>query len=576
MQMEPSYPPAFRAAILTACVLTTHLACAQGKTSILDLANQYVELRVEYEPTLAEAVGALEPKSMHLPERSSAALSRLAFQEDALLATLDRESATFSSDPQYSVLREEIESRRDLRVCRRELWSISQTEGWQVTLPPIAITEAVRSAADRRRVLELWNTFPRYINTEMKNLKKGLAEGYSAPRAVVERVVKQVDALSDTTIERSPFYSPALRAKDRAFTMALRSLIETQMIPAMREYSTFLRNVYLPQARDSLGLRALPNGQACYRAYLRRYTTADETPAVIFSKGKMLVAKSSAEIRAIGTRRYGTDDLATIIQRSHDDAANRFTSAQDLFAVSQAMVKRAIRMSNSLFVNLPSQTVVVKPLPPYQSGTGVTSHYEPNSIASEPAIFWISMDDWKSETRGSAEITAVHETVPGHHLQIATARSLHPTNPLGMLVFNAAYSEGWAHYAEQLSEEEEIDGDDYERIQRRVLAGRSLVIDVGIHANGWTREEAEAYVMQTGMAKNQADDVIDRVAVEPGQLTSYEVGGLEILALREEARQQLSERFSLVAFHQRVLEQGVVPLTALRSHVEAWIAAIRR
>jgi uncharacterized protein (DUF885 family) len=156
------------------------------------------------------------------------------------------------------------------------------------------------------------------------------------------------------------------------------------------------------------------------------------------------------------------------------------------------------------------------------------------------------------------------------------ARLLQPTTSLGMLVFNAAYSEGWAHYAEQLSEEQGIDGDDYERIQRRTLAGRSLVIDPGIHAYGWTRQQAEAYVMQTGMNKEQADDAIDRVAVEPGQLTSYDIGGLEILSLREEARQRLGPRFSLVEFHRQILEQGVVPLTALRTHVEAWISRAGR
>ena len=203
----------------------------------------------------------------------------------------------------------------------------------------------------------------------------------------------------------------------------------------------------------------------------------------------------------------------------------------------------------------------------------VSSHYEMNANERDPAIFWISTDDWKYETRGAAEITAVHETVPGHHLQIATARALQPPTQLGRLVFDSAYSEGWAHYAEQLSEEQGIDGDDYDLIQRRVVAGRSLVLDTGIHVYGWTREKAEAYAMETGMTKDQADDVIDRIAVEPGQLTSYEVGGLEILSLREEARERLGSRFTLVDFHQRVLEQGVIPLSALRKHMAAWIAS---
>ena len=121
-------------------------------------------------------------------------------------------------------------------------------------------------------------------------------------------------------------------------------------------------------------------------------------------------------------------------------------------------------------------------------------------------------------------------------MQIGTARQLQKPSKLSNLIFNAAYAEGWANYAERLAEEQSIDDDDYERVQRRVLAGRSLVIDPGIHVFGWTHAQAEAYAMEAGMSRQQADDVIDRIAAEPGQLTSYEVGGLEILSLREEAR----------------------------------------
>jgi uncharacterized protein (DUF885 family) len=229
-----------------------------------------------------------------------------------------------------------------------------------------------------------------------------------------------------------------------------------------------------------------------------------------------------------------------------------------------------------LFFQLPSQNVAVKPIPEYQQGTGVSSSYEAEADGSRSATFWIATDRWRSETRGAAEVTAVHETVPGHHLQIATARELHPATILTKLVSNAAYVEGWANYAERLAEGSGIDDDDYERIQRRVLAGRSLVIDPGIHAFAWTRERAQVFAMETGMSREEADEVIDRIAVEPGQLTSYEVGGLEILSLREKARRQFGRKFDIRVFHRCVLADGPLPLLVLRTNVEGCLAASQK
>jgi uncharacterized protein (DUF885 family) len=386
-------------------------------------------------------------------------------------------------------------------------------------------------------------------------------------------VLQQLDALTAGAAEQSPFYAPALADSDSAFTADLKRLVRDTIEPAIRKFAIFLRTEYLPRARQSLSLFALPNGAACYRAYLRRYTTTRDAPAAIFRRGSALASASTRALIAIGSKRYGTRKVATIIERSRADSANRFRSADDLLAFSRTVVDRSIAKSRSLFALMPGQPVLVMPLPSYQQGTGVASHYQANRDERQPATFWIATDDWRTETRGAAEITAVHEAVPGHHLQIATARSSTDSTGLSRLAFNAAYVEGWANYAERLAEESGIDSDDYERIQRRVLAGRSLVIDPGIHAFDWSRSRAEAYAMETGMSREEADDVIDRIIVEPGQLTSYEMGGSEILALRESVRRCLGKNFDIRAFHEHVLEGGPIPLSTLRGRIEAWMQA---
>jgi uncharacterized protein (DUF885 family) len=211
--------------------------------------------------------------------------------------------------------------------------------------------------------------------------------------------------------------------------------------------------------------------------------------------------------------------------------------------------------------------VTIEPLASYEADSGIPSHYESVSEDAEVAIFRISFSDWRNETRGAAAVTVVHETIPGHHMQIASARELGQASG-----FNSAYSEGWANYAERLAEELGIYPDDNAKIFRRSVLGRSLMVDPGIHAFGWSRDRARKFLAASGLDKESADDLIDRIIVQPGQLTSYEVGGMEIYRLREKAKKELGSRFDLRQYHERVLEHGVVSLSTLDTNIEAWIA----
>jgi len=239
-----------------------------------------------------------------------------------------------------------------------------------------------------------------------------------------------------------------------------------------------------------------------------------------------------------------------------------------MLAYSQTVLDRARAMAADLFLELPRQPVVILPLPAYQQHSGVTPHYEGNADGAAAATFWLPLDHWDSDTRAAAEITVVHETYPGHHVQTVAARAARPRSVLSVAVFNAAYVEGWANYAEQLAEESHIVDDDYERIQRRAVFGRSLVIDPGINVFGWSRDRAVAYAMEGGLSRESANDVVDRIAVEPAQLTSYELGGLEIRRLREAAQRVSGSRFDIRRFHQRVLEDGPLPLDVLHRKLE--------
>ena len=227
------------------------------------------------------------------------------------------------------------------------------------------------------------------------------------------------------------------------------------------------------------------------------------------------------------------------------------------------------------FTSPPKQPVVVEPYPDYQDGTGMSSRYEsPNG--DRPGIYRITLHAPEEQSRGDAEVTAVHEAWPGHHLQIAMAQNITDAHKIFRIAFNSGFVEGWARYAEHLGEEMGLYETTSAPITRRAWPARGMVLDPGLHLYGWSREEVRDYILESRrMGPTEATNAADRIAILPGQLTAYDSGALEIFALRAEAEHALGDRFDIKAFHDRILENGVVPLPLLRAHVEAWIAEQR-
>lgn len=544
-----------------------------------DLADRAVALALDADPLQAYVAGL--PLDAHdaWPDRSPAARARLQAAEDALAEALaDIDAASLSSQTlrlDHALLTERLTAGRGLRVCRGPLWDVNHIFGWHLRLARVAREQPLDDAALRAQALTRWNAVPALVEREIANLREGLAAGYSAPRSVVRRVVSQVDGLATAGADVSPLAEPARRSDDAAFSAAFEAVIGDTVNPALARLRDFLRDEYLPRARESLAVSDNPGGAACYEASLRSYTTLDRGAQAVHDLGVATVAGNLAAIADIGERHYGTRDVPDILARVRDAADNRFDSEQALIAFSREMVERAFEATASLFHAMPAQPLRADPFPDYMRGSGASAHYEPSSDPSRPAYYRIDSEGWQTETRGAAEITAVHESYPGHHMQFAQALTLEKT-PLARLSFNSAYAEGWGRYAEQLAEEAAIYTDDYAPIQRRAWPARGMVADPGLHVLGWSRERTVAYLLESGrFGPQETEALVDRMAIMPGQLTAYDSGGLEILALRQEAEAALGDAFDLRDFHDVVLGEGTVPLGLLRRNVEAWIAARR-
>jgi uncharacterized protein (DUF885 family) len=528
------------------------------------LAHRFVTIEVAHDPTLVYQLGVPHADHSTWPDRSRDGIRRHHAASDELLLQLraiPTETLAGRARTLHAAMVEKLESRRQARICRFELWSsISHVGGWHSELASVAEEQPVSTAAERAQALERWAAVPQLVDVEIANARAGLAAGYSSPKTVVQKVIAQLDRIT--------FDSPATRSDDEGFKKAFSQLLDGTVASAMRRYRTFLAEEYLPRARKELGLAAHPDGAACYAASLRAYTTLERTPKEVYEAGLKAVAANEQRVRELG----GLHHMQEIARRMDEAPENRFRSEEELLTFSRAVVARAREKSRALFAALPTQPLLVEPLPAFQRGAGATPHYEPSFVASKPAYYRINPDGWKTTTKAAAEITAAHEAYPGHHVQLALAYA--PDAPAATkLLSNSAYVEGWGRYAEQLAEEAGIYETPYAQASRRLWPGRGMVADPGLHVFGWSTGQVVDYFVASGrFSASEASAIVDRMSVLPGQLTAYDSGALEIVALREEARVRLGERFSLPAFHQQVLENGPLPLRVLRENVREWLA----
>lgn len=568
---------AFLLSIAAFALLHLPAFAATPEEQLNALADRYVADVIDYDPVLAYFTGLPTTDHSRFADRTPEAIAAFAAKERAhldALGKIDAGALPAASRVAYAVLQEQLESDLGLRVCKGELWNVDHFAGWQSVFADVAQQQPVGTKEARAAALKRWGSLARFLEIETANLRAGLAAGYAAPKSVTKRVIQTMESLASAPAEKSPFYSPAERDTDPAFKAKFAKLIAEKINPAIRQYGNFLRTEYLPKARDGIALADLPDGLACYQAYLRTYTTLKRTPREVFDLGERTVAANRADVIKFGKKLFGTSDFSAIVAKSKARKENHFASKEELLAYSRGLLSKAKEKTAALVARMPSQDVVIEPQRDFEEAAGVNSHYDLEPDPAKPATYRIQLGNWESTTRGQAEITLVHEAWPGHHLQIALARELQPATKLSKLTFNSAYVEGWARYAEAMAEEAGIYESRDALILRRVWPARGMVVDPGLHAFGWSREKAIAYILEAGRdTEKTADDLVDRIAVLPGQLTAYDSGGLEIKALRAEAQKALGARFDVRAFNTAVLEQGSVPLSELRAHVTAWIAA---
>lgn len=547
---------------------------------VTELADRYIATYLDAFPHQALGIGAPDEQPGLLGDHSLTALAAWEASEDAMLAELRVIDASAIEGTEegvtYVFLQNLLESSVDFRACRMELWNVSPTwTGWQGELPLLAGQQAVRRETDQQSALARWGQIGKYLDDEIANLREGVRLGYTAPANNVRVVIEQMDAMLAAPIGDSPFVQMAADEQEE-FRGQLEELERQTVRPAIQRYRDYLADEYVGAARVEIGVAHNPNGTNCYAAAVKYYATVEMTAQEIHDVGLRQMEQILAEMRTIGERSFGTPDPIALLNLVKTDPQYRFTSREQLIGYAEAAVERAWEELPGWFTSIPSATVIVEPYPPFLERSAPGGQAIAPTADGQPGKYMINAYDASEQSRAGLESTAFHETYPGHHMQVAVAIERAGLHPISRYFFISGFGEGWALYTERLSDEMGLFSSDVDRLgllSNEALRAARLVVDSGMHALGWSRQQAIDYLLAhttETVARGAAE--IDRYIAVPAQATSYMIGNLEIRRLRAEAEQALGAGFDIRAFHDLVLEDGAMPLWALRAKVERWVA----
>ncbi len=455
---------------------------------------------------------------------------------------------------------------------------ISQMQGIQISLADLPNSVPLDTVQHYEDYIARLHQIPQALQQTIDVLRQGEKDGLTPVRILLE----QIPAQCDGTISENPFVAPAKKfpasipeEDQKRLTAAIVQTADSEVLPAYRRFTEFIAEDYAPRGRTAIGLNSLPDGKLRYQQAIREQTTTNMSPAEIHTLGLREVARIKGLLNTIAVK-AGYPDLNSFRAALNIDPKYVPKSADQIVDDFRRYVNQMQPRLPELFGAFPETRLTVEAAPASQPNN--PTHYIFGTLdGSRPARVVVATSNFAHRKLISDETQAYHEGIPGHHLQISIQQQLTGLPEFRLHVINNAYAEGWAVYAEALGKETGFFQDpasDYGRLNLELMRAVRLVVDTGIHAQGWTREQAVAYFRESGAADEptiQAE--VDRYIAWPAQALSYKIGQLKILELRNRAQQQLGSRFDIRAFHDEILSGGSLPLDMLEVRVNNWIAS---
>jgi uncharacterized protein (DUF885 family) len=548
--------------------------------ALRDVVADHWEYLMRWAPAWATTLGDHRYDDRLAP-RDPAAVARAHAERVAIhekLVAIDTAPLGETDRVTHALLEGRLAAENELDTCKMHEWSVdSGGSSLFGELSYLVESHTVKTAHDAANLVARMRQARKLIDDTIANLELGLASGRVAAVEKVRRAIEQLDGELAKPGESWAMANPVWASDYEAALDELRAVVANDIRPGVAVLRDFLRDRVMPNARTEYeGLTSLPGGDACYRAAIRYYVGLPLTPDELHELGKQEIARTDREIAELGARVLGTTSLAQTIAKLRDDTALYFETREQILDAAQRALDRANAAMPQFFAVLPKTECVMREIPAHEAPYTTVAYYrQPHYDGTKPGEYFINT--YKPETRPRFELEALtwHESVPGHHTQIAIAQELGAMPAFRKLDGSTAYVEGWALYTERLADEMGLYSSDLDRIGKLsydAWRASRLVVDTGLHAKGWTRAQAEAYMREhTALTEVNISNEVDRYIGWPGQALAYKVGQIEMFALRAEARAALGESFDLKAFHDVVLSAGAVTLPVLRERVRAWI-----
>jgi len=417
-------------------------------------------------------------------------------------------------------------------------------------------------------------------------MKKGLGLGLTPPRITLREVAGQIEAQITDDPTQSPVFVAAVgdlpssipREEQERLRARAKTVVAEAVVPSIRKLHRFWVEEYYPKTREEIGVSALPDGAAWYDYNVKVRTTTDLTAEEIHQIGLREVTRIRAEMEKVKEEAGFEGSLSEFFEFLRTDPQFFFTEPEDLLAAYRDIAKRVDPELVKLFGRLPRLPYGVTPVPKETEKTQTTAYYQPGSLeAGRPGYFYANTYDLKSRPKWEMEALTVHEAVPGHHFQIALAQELEDVPRFRRFGGYTAFVEGWGLYSESLGPDLGLYEDPYSRFGQltyEMWRAIRLVVDTGIHAKGWTRQQAiDFFLENAGKAEHDIVVEVDRYIVWPGQALAYKIGELKIKELRQHAEETLGDSFDVRTFHDTVLGAGAIPLSTLDERMKAWVEA---
>lgn len=579
---------------LTLCALTHAPAlwaddertAVEPLTTLLDQSWQF---DLAEDPLLASYVGDRRYDHL-LPEATLADIERRAARRREFLERLeriDRAALSVAERVNHDIFRRLLGDQLESHRLQAHLMPITNRSGFHIEFPELPREMPLTNTVEYERYVARLAAFGRYADQHIELLRAGMQAGLTLPSVVLEGYQAPLDAQLVDDPEKSLLYAPlknfpaAVSTADRQrLSAAATSAITGSVVAGYRRLLAFMKTEYVPAARGSIACTALPQGRERYQFLVRHFTTLDVTPQAVHQTGLDEVARIDGEMQAAIRRAKFDGTFAQFVEMLRTDPRFYAQSPEQLLKEVSLVLKKMDGQLPSLFGTLPRMPYGIREVPAYIAPQTTTAYYMgPSGDGRRAGFFYVNTYNLKTRPLYEIEALSLHEAVPGHHLQIARQQELNDLPPMRRFHHWTAMVEGWGLYAERLGLEAGFYQDpysDFGRLSYEMWRACRLVVDTGMHALGWSRQQAIDYMKEhTALTVHNITTEVDRYIAWPGQALAYKTGELKIRGLRALTERELGPRFDLRAFHDVLLGAGSVPLDVLEANVRDYIARVQ-